>query len=163
VKPSLDPRAPVGGARIAAVVLAYTLAAVQFLATMNLLIDVIHLMGGLVAFGALMGLVALGIVALSFVIAIPSYYATGARRRAFLPRVLAVTGMQGFLFAALHLFRYLASRARAPRALDFLIGGAGLAAGIVCSVLASRGFAAAKRLRQAPANRLAPEAPPRSP
>lgn len=138
-------------------VLAYALAAVQFLATMNLLLDVIRLMGGLVAFGALMGLVALGIVALSFVIAIPSYYATGARRRALLPRVLAVTGIQGFLFTVLHLGRYLVSRARAPGVVDCLVGGAGLAVGIVCSVLASRGFAAAKKLRQAPANRLAPE------
>ena len=146
----LGPRPRVPYPRILAVLLAYALGAAQFLATMSLLLDVIHVAGGMVAFGALMGLVALGIVALSFVIAIPAYYADGERRRTFLPRVLTVTGIQGFLFTALHGFHYVVNRAVVPGAMEFAVGGAGLAVGIACSVLAGNLFARARRIRHAP-------------
>jgi hypothetical protein len=147
VDASLGPRIRAAAPRYLAILLAFALGLVLFLATMTLLVDVIHVTKGLVAWGALAGLVVLGLVALSVVIAIPAYYATGQKRGTFAPRVLLVSGIEGFAFTLLLVARYVVNFFLTPVLLDFVIGGAGLAAGAICTVLAARGFAEAKKLR----------------
>ena len=122
--------------RIAAVLLGYAVAAVQALFTLNLLCTIVKVHGGLIAFAALGGIVALGVVVIVVAAGLPALYAQARQRGALAARVCLVSSVQAFLFPALHAARILVLPGLRPDTADYVVGGAGLAAGVLLAVLA---------------------------
>jgi hypothetical protein len=135
-------------ARLLCIAGSLVIGAVLFFLVINLLVTVIKAKGGMIAFGALAGIVASGLAALVFTFGMPAYYAAGIRRGELLPRALLVTSIQALLFLLLRVLHFVVVFFQRPSASDYALGAAGLVAAAACGIAAIRGFASARERRR---------------
>jgi hypothetical protein len=121
---------------VLAAVLSVAIAAHQVVLAAGMMLGLRRVVGGLAAWAGLFGLVLLGIAAIVALFGLPSYFRAGARKGKLALRFFRVLAIQCFLYPLLTLLSGIEYTFQGLSAADIVGGCAGLAVGILSTVLA---------------------------
>ncbi len=123
-------------AAVLASVLSLAIAAHQAVLAAGMLLGLRRVTGGLVAWAGLFSLVLLGVAAIVILFGLPAYYRAGARKGKLALRFFRVLAIQCFLYPVFALLSGIEYGFQELSVVDIAGGCAGLAIGILFTVLA---------------------------
>lgn len=135
-------------AYIPASALSLGVVAIQMAMALNLLVDIKRVRGGMLGVVALWSIVGLGVAAIVILFGLPGIYAASAKRQALAARLLTVSAVQAFAFPLLRILHFVTVFFLRPGPWDYVLGGAGLVGGVVCTIYAVKSTAAARMRHQ---------------